>query len=157
MINRRGCVSLALLALAGSAAGQGQYPPMLQWFELEWRDMEYRVPDFFMAGYGTTWLPPISRPLAPSFAKSPGYDPLDRFDLDGTTYGTEDDFRALVAEFHAADAHVNVDLIMNHNGFRRADQGFHIEGGYPGFWVNPPAGRDLIPTDDWGFIFIFVF
>ncbi|MEO1716569.1 MAG: alpha-amylase family glycosyl hydrolase [Planctomycetota bacterium] len=150
MTTSRRCIALAVLAAAGSASGQGQYPPMLQWFEMEWRDMEYRIPDFFLAGYGTTWLPPISRPVAPAAAKSPGFDPLDRFQLDGTSYGTEEDFRALVQEFHAADAYVNVDLIMNHNGFRRADRGFHEEGGYPGFWANPPAGRDFIPTDDWG-------
>lgn len=136
--------------LAGQAAGQGQYPPMLQWFEMPWNDMEHRVPDFFLAGYRSTWLPPISTTVAPAAAKSPGYDPLDRFNLDGTIYGTEDDFRALVDEMHQADGLINIDLIMNHNGFRRADQGFHIEGGYPGFWANPPAGRDFTPTDDWG-------
>ncbi|MGP1272936.1 MAG: GC-type dockerin domain-anchored protein [Phycisphaerales bacterium] len=157
MTMHRSAVSTAVLlaTLAGSAAGQGQYPPMLQWFELEWRDMERRIPDFFLAGYGSTWLPPISKGLAPSFAKTPGYDPLDRFNLGSgstgrTTYGSEDDFRAVLAEFHNANAKVYIDLIMNHNGFRRADQGFHIEGGYPGFWANPPAGRDFLPTDDWG-------
>jgi len=144
-----------LSLLAGAACAQDQYPPMLQWFELEWRDMEHRIPDFFMAGYGSTWLPPISRAVAPNSAKSPGYDPLDLFNLGGgatgnTTYGSEDDLKAAVAEFHGANAVVYIDLIMNHAGFRRADEGFHIEGGYVGLWANPPAGRGLIPTDDWG-------
>ncbi|MEO1584658.1 MAG: GC-type dockerin domain-anchored protein [Planctomycetota bacterium] len=150
MTTRTAWTMLAAAGLAGAASGQNQYPPMLQWFELEWRTMERRVPDFFLAGYRSTWLPPIATTVAPAFAKSPGYDPLDRFDLDGTTYGTEDDFRALVGEIHVANGLVNIDLIMNHNGFRRADRGFHEEGGYPGFWANPPAGRDLTPTDDWG-------
>ncbi|MEM9167345.1 MAG: alpha-amylase family glycosyl hydrolase [Planctomycetota bacterium] len=145
-----GLVAGALVSLAGSAGGQGQYPAMLQWFEVDWNSMERRIPDFFLAGYGATWLPPISRGLAPGFALTPGYDPLDRFELSGTTYGTEEDFRALVDEFHAANAKVYIDLIMNHNGFRRADRGFHEQGGYPGFWANPPAGRDLTPLDDWG-------
>ncbi|MEM8757692.1 MAG: GC-type dockerin domain-anchored protein [Planctomycetota bacterium] len=151
----RTATAAAVLASAGAAAGQGQYPPMLQWFEIEWQDMERRIPDMFLAGYGSTWLPPISKALAPGFAKSPGYDPLDRFNLGSgstgeTTYGSEDDLRAVLAEFENANVRVYVDLIMNHNGFRRADEGFHIEGGYPGFWANPPAGRGLFPTDDWG-------
>jgi glycosidase len=146
---------MSLAIIAGSASGQNEFPSMLQWFELEWRDMERRIPDFFLAGYGSTWLPPISRAVAPNGAKSPGYDPLDLFNLGGgatgvTTYGTEDDLKATVAEFHGANAAVYVDLIMNHAGFRRTDQQFHLEGGYVGLWANPPAGRNLIPTDDWG-------
>lgn len=152
---KRRFAAVGLALLAGSACAQDQYSPMLQWFELEWRDMEHRIPDFFMAGYGSTWLPPISRAVAPNSAKSPGYDPLDLFNLGGgatgvTTYGTEDDLRAVVEEFHGANAVVYIDLIMNHAGFRRADQGFHDEGGYVGLWANPPGGRNLIPTDDWG-------
>jgi hypothetical protein len=30
-------------------------PVMLQWFEARWQDMERRVPDFFLAGYGSVW------------------------------------------------------------------------------------------------------
>ena len=149
-LTSRGVAALAISMVAGSAASQGQYPQMLQWFELEWRDMEHRVPDFFLAGYRSTWLPPISSTTAPASAMSPGYDPMDRFDLDGSIYGTEEDFKALVDEFHQANALVNIDLIMNHNGFRRTDEGFHLEGGYSGFWANPPAGRNFVPTDDWG-------
>lgn len=150
------CLAALTISLAaGVAAGQDEYPPMLQWFEFEWRDMERRIPDFFLAGYGATWLPPISRAVAPNSAKSPGFDPLDLFNLGGgatgtTTYGTEDDLRAAVQEFHGADSVVYIDLIMNHAGFRRTDEQFHIEGGYVGLWANPPAGRNLIPTDDWG-------
>ncbi|MEO0512369.1 MAG: GC-type dockerin domain-anchored protein [Planctomycetota bacterium] len=126
-------------------------PIILQWFELDWRNMEYRMPDFFLAGYNAAWLPPPGQTLSD---QSVGYDPLDRFNLgtpsDPTAYGTEQDFRAALDAFHAADAYAYADTIMNHNGFRRADEGFHIEGGYPGFWANPPQGRDLTPIDDWG-------
>lgn len=151
----RRLAAVTLTLLAGVASGQDEYPPMLQWFEFEWRDMERRVPDFFLAGYGSTWLPPISRAVASNTAKSPGFDPLDLFNLGGgatgvTTYGTEDDLRATIQEFHGANAAVYIDLIMNHAGFRRTDQQFHSEGGYVGLWANPPAGRNLIPTDDWG-------
>lgn len=144
---------LAGLALGTAANGQQNQdiPSFLQWFELDWRNMERRMPDFFLAGYSATWLPPTNQTLAD---QSVGYDPLDRFDLGRpgapTAYGTEQNFRALVSEFHSANAFVYVDTIMNHNGFRRTDEGFHAEGGYSGFWANPPAGRDLQPTDDWG-------
>lgn len=143
--------AVGLAATTGVSAQNQDIPSFLQWFELSWNNMERRMPDFFLAGYNATWLPPIGETLAD---RSVGYDPLDRFNLGTpdrpTAYGTEDDFRAVVDEFHDANSYVFVDTIMNHNGFRRADEGFHVEGGYPGFWANPPGGRDLQPNDDWG-------
>ena len=57
----------ALMLLAGIAAvasparAQVDDPaPMLQWFECRWYDMERRMGDYFMAGYGSVWLPPVS-------------------------------------------------------------------------------------------------
>ena len=148
---------IAILAAAGVAAclpaiADEKEPTFLQWFELRWSDMEYRMPDFFLAGYDAAWLPPISMTNS---NQSPGYDPFDRFNVgvegDETAYGTEADFKALVDEFHAADANVYTDHIMNHNGGRRTDAGFYQNGGWPGFWVNPSDPIvDLQPTDSWG-------
>jgi len=137
-------MALALLLAAGSAAtAQPQASPViLQWFETPWSSIEYRMPDFFIAGYSMTWLPPPSK----ASANSVGYDPFDRFDLgrpgagNGTVYGTEQGFRAMVAAFQRANGQVIVDSIMNHNGARTSNAGFTAAGGWPGFYApNPPA------------------
>lgn len=138
----------ALLALVGSAATNpalaDDNPVYLQWFETRWETMEGRMPDFFMAGYDQTWLPPVWRASDPT---SPGYDCFNRFDLGTpgapTAYGTEQGFRALVKEFHRAAALVSVDLIMNHNSGRNGAQSFVADGGYPGFAMG-------LPGDFWG-------
>ena len=133
-------------------------PVMLQWFECKWTDMERRLPDFFVAGYGATWVPPVSRAgIEPSGNNdSAGYDVWDRFDLGKpgaqTAYGTEQYFKAVVQEFHQANGLVYVDTILNHNGSRQTGSGFQTRGGYPGFWMGPlPVPmRDKLPTDNWG-------
>jgi alpha-amylase len=144
----------ALLVLAGAAPSLAQISTVyLQWWENRWNDMEHRTPDFFMAGYGALWLPPISKAGS---TNSAGYDVWDRFDLGSpttgpTAYGTENDFRAVVGELHAANALVNIDIVMNHNGARQGSAGFQAAGGYPGFWMapaNPPV--DKTPTSNWG-------
>jgi alpha-amylase len=149
----------ALAGLGGVAQAQPLNLSLLQWFEQEWDDMERRVPDFFMAGYGGLWVPPPSKA---SFA-SPGYDPFDRFDLGQpplaaftsgrarTTYGTEATFKAMVDEIHRANGLVYIDGIFNHNDGRTESDAFLADGGYPGFWIpreSPP--RNKRPTDDWG-------
>jgi hypothetical protein len=160
-IRRTAATGLALALVAGPAAVASARadPVILQWFETEWDDIERRMPDFFLAGYGAVWLPPPSK----ASYQSAGYDPFDRFDLGGppiaatgsgrarTTYGTEQSFRAMVAEFHRADAEVYVDGIFNHNAGRTESDGFLARGGWRGFWIpreNPT--RDMAPTDDWG-------
>lgn len=134
---------VALLVMAGHAVGDDN-PVHLQWFETRWETMESRIPDYFIAGYDQTWLPPVWRP---GDTTSPGYDCFDRFDLgkpgNPTAYGTEAGFRALVDEFHRASALVTVDLIMNHNSGRNGSDGFHNAGGYPGFAMR-------IGADFWG-------
>ena len=131
----------------------------LQWFETEWDDIERRAPDIFLAGYDALWLPPPSKA---SFG-SVGYDPFDRFDLGKppllsfssnrarTTYGTEETFKAMIAELQFSGAEVYIDGIFNHNGGRTTSDAFLAQGGYPGFWIpreDPP--RDKLPTDNWG-------
>ena len=147
---RRAAVSaLALAAAAGTAFADP--PVILQWFEAKWTDIERRMPDFFLAGYGATWLPPASK----ASAGSAGYDVWDRFDLGSptsqTAYGTEEYFRALIGEFHQANGLVYVDAVLNHNGARQTSIAFQAAGGYPGFWMasdTPIVAKQ--PTHNWG-------
>ncbi|MBX3381053.1 MAG: hypothetical protein KF805_13245 [Phycisphaeraceae bacterium] len=127
-------------------------PVTLQWFECKWSDMEKKVPDWFMAGYGAVWLPPPSRCLD---STSVGYDPFDRFDFGSpaspTAYGTLDSFDANRAEIQRANGLVYIDGIYNHNGVRDASSTFQQSGGWPGFWLSPnPAFAAKQPTDNWG-------
>ncbi len=156
---------MALAALAGAGAlglreaaaiETEAEPIVLQWFELSWRRMERRIPDFFVAGYGATWLPPISKPSDPT---SPGYDVFDRFDLGSpnvsgdstreTIYGTEQGFRSVVEEFHRANGLVFIDSILNHNSGRSTSSSFYAQGGYPGFWAGPGTVK-VVGSGDWG-------
>ena len=148
--------SLALVFLAGAAASAAAGPEnavYLQWWENRWTDMEHRTPDWFMAGYGGLWLPPVSKAGSPGSA---GYDVFDRFDLGSpgspTAFGTESEFRAVVGELHAANALVNIDIVMNHNGGRSTGYSFHAAGGYPGLWTGPlPAQNQNKRADaNWG-------
>ncbi len=159
---QRGLVTVvSLMAVFGGAqkALAQANPVMLQWFETEWDDIERRTPDFFIAGYGSVWLPPPSK----ASYQSAGYDPFDRFDLGKppisatgpgrarSTFGTEESFKAMVEELHRANALVYVDGIFNHNSGRTTSDAFLAQGGWPGFWIpreNPP--RNKLPTDDWG-------
>lgn len=137
----------ALLVLAGAAplsARADDHPVFLQWFETKWSTMEYRIPDFFMAGYDSTWLPPPWKAADPTSA---GFDTFDRFDLGSpgseTAYGTREGMRAVIEEFHQAGALVYIDLVMNHNSGRNNSDGFFNAGGYPGFAMR-------IGSDFWG-------
>ncbi len=142
-----------VIALAASLArGAGDPPPILQWFEIPWADIEHRVPDLFLAGYGGVWLPPPSKTWTPG---SPGYDVFDRFDLGRpgapTLYGTEAGLRAAIAELHAADTLVYIDAVLNHNSNRQGSAAFQAAGGYPGFWMAPGSPPiDKTPTSPWG-------
>src|SRR3954468_3285985 len=55
------------------------------------------------------WLMPIDKS-----ASYHGYDVTDYYHVD-PHYGTDDDFRALVAEAHRRDIHVIVDFVPNHS------------------------------------------
>ncbi|MFZ4576309.1 MAG: hypothetical protein ACOYN0_18140, partial [Phycisphaerales bacterium] len=157
----------ALLAAAwmtglGASVAQAQIsdenpPVMLQWFECRWPDMERRMTDWFVAGYGASWVPPVSRGRSNpnQNSTSAGYDVFDRFALgkpgEETAYGTEAYFDAAVDEFHRANGLVYVDMVLNHNSARDTSAGFQTAGGYPGFWMSPQSPmRDKLPTDNWG-------
>lgn len=156
-------VVLAAGGIAPTARAQNwdENPPVImQWFECPWQDMERRMPDWFLAGYGAVWLPPVSRGYMPPTqsnqnSTSAGYDVFDRFDLGKpgaqTAYGTEQGFDAVVEEFHRASGLVYVDMVLNHNAARQGSAGFQADGGYPGFWMapaNPPV--DKTPSSYWG-------
>ncbi len=127
-------------------------PVILQWFESKWTDMERRVPDYFLAGYGGVWLPP---PGKANSSGSAGYDPYDRFDLGSplspTAYGTEQYFKAVLDELHQANAEVYIDAVLNHNSTRDASTGFQASGGWPGFWMAPSTPIvTKTSTSNWG-------
>ena len=149
--HRGGGLVATLLIAAGCAinwaaptAKAEDHPVFLQWFETRWTTVEYRIPDFFMAGYDSTWLPPPSKAADSS---SPGYDVFDRFDLGApgseTAYGTAEQLRAMVAEFHQSSSLVYFDIILNHNSGRNSSNSFYNAGGYPGFAMR-------VGADFWG-------
>ncbi len=167
---RRERLALVLASVAGAlvstSVAQAQWQPweenppvMLQWFECRWQDMERRMSDWFVAGYGSVWLPPVSRGyVSPSNSNqngdSAGYDAFDRFDLGKpgatTAYGTESFFNELVQEYHRASGLVFVDMVLNHNAGRQTSATFQNEGGYPGFWMGPLSTPFKGPTSNWG-------
>jgi len=141
----------AILLAAGAPPAVSADEVMLQWFENSWSNIELRMPDFFMAGYNATWLPPVTLPGDPT---SPGYDQFDKFNLgtpnNQTIYGTEAGFRQVVKQFHRAGANVYVDTILNHASGRSGNATFMAQGGYPGFWMNPPASGNKPTGGNWG-------
>ncbi|MDX9911395.1 MAG: GC-type dockerin domain-anchored protein [Phycisphaerales bacterium] len=143
--------ALAGLAAPAAVAAPEGHPVILQWFEQRWLDMEHKIPDYFLSGYGALWLP---SPFRASDATSPGYDIFNRFDLGGpgnsTAYGTEEQFRAVVDEFHRAGGLVYLETILNHNSGRSGDLGFQQAGGWPGFWMGPIDSPFKGPTNNWG-------
>ncbi len=158
---------LAAAALLSGAAGTAcaqisdESPsPMLQWFECRWQDMEHRMSDFYLAGYGSIWVPPPSRGYTPPTqanqnGTSAGFDVFDRFNLGKpgatTAYGTEASFQAVVGAIHRASAQIYVDIVLNHNAARQTGVQFQQEGGYPGFWMAPTTPiTNKQPTSNWG-------
>jgi alpha-amylase len=141
----------ALLACVVMAAGgralavDTSAPAILQWFDSTYGTQEKRVADFFVAGYGSTWIPPTGR--ADSGNQSVGYDVFDRFDLGSTNnptlYGTETGLRRFASMMHRASGDVIADLVWNHNGFSDAGRsGFIAQGAYPGFVLAAPGAVD---------------
>ncbi len=126
---------LVWLFAAGPALGSTPVS-ILQYFEAEWDTIRHRMPDVFMAGYESLWLPPPQKGAGGT--SSIGYDLFDRFDLGSnaspTRYGTESSFRLMVEEAHAASVQIYVDWLMNHNAsWDNNTPGFLAQGGYPGF------------------------
>ncbi|MFI4861127.1 MAG: PEP-CTERM sorting domain-containing protein [Phycisphaerales bacterium JB063] len=135
--------TIAFFPATHANAQDSSAAPILQWFESTYETQEQRLPDLFMAGYGTVWLPPPGRADSSDF--SVGYDVYDRFDLGTperpTLYGTQTGFQSFAHMVHRLGGSVHVDLILNHNGFSDAGTpGFLEGGGYPGFVLQNPDG-----------------
>src|SRR5688500_7582193 len=96
------CAALGTLATPYASAQNISQPAILQWFDGSYKTMEYRMADYFMAGYGGLWTPPPGR--ADSGNGSVGYDVYDRFDLGSagksTQYGTETGLKNMIKEIH---------------------------------------------------------
>ncbi|MFM9026065.1 MAG: hypothetical protein ACKON7_12135, partial [Planctomycetaceae bacterium] len=134
-----------LLCVCPAAVANESAPAILQWFDSSYDTQAKRVADFFLAGYGSTWVPPTGR--ADSGNQSAGYDVFDRFDLGSagnqTLYGSEAGLRRFVDVMHRSSGSILVDLVWNHNGFSDRDRsGFVSQGGYPGFVMNLTGAPD---------------
>ncbi|XOV74379.1 MAG: alpha-amylase family glycosyl hydrolase [Phycisphaerales bacterium] len=142
--------TFAILAIAGLAPVASADEVMLQWFENSWSNLELRMPDFFLAGYNATWLPPVMLPGDPT---SPGYDQFDKFNLgtpnNQTIYGTEAGFRQVVEQFHRAGANVYVDTILNHASAQR-QRGLHGRRRIPGLLAEPARERRQVDRRELG-------
>ncbi|MCC6547217.1 hypothetical protein IT570_08620 [Candidatus Sumerlaeota bacterium] len=150
LLKKRSVAMAALIAAATGITSHADARVILQYFESKWESIDHKMPDVFMAGYGTLYLPPPAR--ADSGNQSVGFDVFDRFDLgkenNETLYGTESSLRNLVKQAHRAGILIYVDTVYNHNGFsdgyrdnQAGDEGcaFRWEkdsGGYPGFIMN---------------------
>jgi hypothetical protein len=152
---------LATLTVSTAHAQMDENPSAtLEWFDCPWTSMERKMVDLFVAGYGSVWVPPPSRAYvwpgsADQSSTSVGYDCFDRFNLGkpgaATAYGTEEYFDSVVSEYHRAGVEVYIDTVLNHNSSRQTGAGFMQDGGYPGFWMNPPTPmRDKAAADNWG-------
>jgi len=150
VLRKGAAVSLTLLVCGVACAAPD--PIICEWFEQQYDEMERKMPDFFLAGYGAVWLPPNARCTN---SDSAGYNVFNRFDLGSpgnpTAYGTEEGFHAVIDEFHRANSLVYLDIIMNHDSGRQTSASFQAAGGYPGFWMDPADPPvDKTPTSAWG-------
>ena len=65
LMTRSACLLALTTAIAfvpgGASANDVSAPAILQWFDSTYRTQRERVADFFQAGYGSTWIPPVGR------------------------------------------------------------------------------------------------
>ncbi len=111
-------VAVSTLFIASHARAE----VILQYFNMNWRNLTQKMPELAEAGYSALWLPP---PTKASGGLSVGYDLWDPFDLGGkyqrgtvrTFYGTEDELHEMVRTAHRFGIRVYFDNIMNHRAF----------------------------------------
>jgi glycosidase len=111
-------VLAALLLTLRPAHGEA----LLQLFNVNWDELQRRLPEIAEAGYTSLWLPP---PAKAGGGYSVGYDLFDPFDLGDknqrgtvrTRYGTKAELQATVALAHRFGLRVYFDNIMNHRSF----------------------------------------
>ena len=122
-------------------------PVILQDFNSSYLSIENKMPDIFQSGYGSVYLPP---PGYSTTTNSVGYDVYNRFDLgtaaQPTTYGTQNEFAAVVNGIHSFGGKAVVDMLWNDTGSMNANtSGFAASGGYPGLAVTLQTSNPSAP------------
>ena len=95
---------------------------MLQLFNVNWSELNAKIPEIAEAGYTSLWLPP---PAKAGSVFSVGYDLFDPFDLGDknqrgtirTKYGMKAELLQVMETAHRFGLRVYFDNIMNHRGF----------------------------------------
>jgi glycosidase len=111
-----------VLSLAVLVSIQARGEAMLQLFNVNWDELNAKMPEIAEAGYTSLWLPP---PAKAGSVFSVGYDIFDPFDLGDlnqrgtirTKYGTKAELLQVVETAHRFGIRVYFDNIMNHRGF----------------------------------------
>jgi glycosidase len=111
---------LVIFCLLPSQQSRGE--AMLQLFNVNWSELNAKIPEIAEAGYTSLWLPP---PAKAGSVFSVGYDLFDPFDLGDknqrgtirTKYGTKAELLQVMETAHRFGLRVYFDNIMNHRGF----------------------------------------
>lgn len=114
------CSLLCALLLAAPSQTRGE--AMLQLFNVNWDELNAKIPEIAEAGYTSLWLPP---PAKAGSVYSVGYDLFDPFDLGDknqrgtvrTKYGTKAELLQVIETAHRFGLRVYFDNIINHRGF----------------------------------------
>ncbi len=101
----------ALLSLALMISIQARGEAMLQLFNVNWDELNAKIPEIAEAGYTSLWLPP---PAKAGSVFSVGYDLFDPFDLGDknqrgtvrTKYGTKAELQQVVETAHSPNEHL---------------------------------------------------
>ena len=117
---RRALPALALAMLIVPSRARGHV--ILQYFETPWAEIEARLPEVAIAGYGALWFPPPEK--GAEGVRDVGFSVYDRFDLGDldqrgtvpTRYGSRDDLLSLCDGTHRHQVRFFFDAVMNHNG-----------------------------------------
>jgi len=142
-MNCRSWSRLLLLAAVLLTARPVRGEALLQLFNVNWDELQRRLPEIAEAGYTSLWLPP---PAKAGSVFSVGYDLFDPFDLGDknqrgtvrTRYGTKAELLQVVELAHRFGLRVYFDNIANHRGFD-----------VPGYNANTPTNiyPGLVPGD----------
>lgn len=85
-----------------------------QYYHTPWTEVRRALPTITAAGYDAIQLPPAQRSKRTFEDPEPrGYQPIDHLDFD-SVFGTEAEFRALVAAAHDHGLAVIGDAVLNH-------------------------------------------
>eukprot|EP00850_Spirogloea_muscicola_P015054 SM000112S23996 [mRNA] locus=s112:205571:213129:- [translate_table: standard] len=108
------------------------------WRRKWYHDLSPRAADLAASGVTTIWLPPPTESVAPQ-----GYMPGDLYNLN-SAYGTVDELRSCIEEFHKHDMLVLGDVVLNH----RCAQKQNAEGIWNVYGGKLAWGPEAIVRDD---------